>query len=74
MSEEEGEEGNLYEFFARKGIQWRYTPPKASPMARVWERMVGRIKQLLSFTLGCAARFDYDIFQTTLVQIESVLN
>ena len=63
----------LKSFFIQHGINWRFNIPRAPWWGGFFERMVRAVKRCLKKTLG-SARVTYEEFETTLIEVEAVLN
>jgi len=55
------------------GVTWKFNVPRAPWWGGFFERMVRSVKSCLKKTLG-ASRLDYEEFETTLVEVEGILN
>ncbi|XP_054713877.1 uncharacterized protein LOC129223335 [Uloborus diversus] len=60
-------------FYAAKGIQWRYIVEKGAWWGGFYERLVRSVKTMLRKTLGRAS-LHADELETVLIEIESVIN
>ena len=61
------------ENLAAKGIEWSFIPPHTPHYGGVWERIVGLFKRMLA-TLGKGEATRYDVFNTTIIEMEATLN
>ncbi|XP_054706713.1 uncharacterized protein LOC129216520 [Uloborus diversus] len=60
-------------FYAAKGIQWRYIVEKGAWWGGFYERLVRSVKTMLRKTLSCSS-LHADELETVLIEIESVIN
>ena len=58
---------------SQQQIEWRFTPPAASHMGGVWERLVGSVKGAPSVVLGSKATTD-EVLTTVFCEVENLIN
>jgi hypothetical protein len=61
------------QFFAQKGITWRFVPQHSPWYGGAYESLVGVVKRTLKPTLGRRI-LPYGDFMTVIIEIEGVLN
>ncbi|XP_020605307.1 uncharacterized protein LOC110044129 [Orbicella faveolata] len=64
---------SLKTFLEENGVTWKFNVPRAPWRGGFFERMVRSVKHCLKKTLG-ASRVDYEEFETTLVEVEGILD
>ena len=60
-------------FFAHKGVTWKFNPPGAPHHGGSWERLVRSVKRVLYDILG-SRRVTEEVLGTTLCLVEQTLN
>ena len=63
----------LKEYFAIKGVQWKFIVELAPFQGGFWERLIRSVKRCLIKTIG-RAMLNYSELHTVLVEIEGVVN
>ena len=58
---------------SQENIQWKFTPPTASHMGGVWERLVASVKKALRAVLGNQVVPD-DVLHTAVLEVEFQVN
>ena len=61
------------QLLATRGIEWEFIPAHTPHRGGVWERIVGLFKRMLA-TLGKGDATKYDVFHTTIIEMEATLN
>jgi hypothetical protein len=62
-----------HQYFAERGIRWRFITPRAAWWGGWWERMVATTKRCLRKVLG-RSQVDTEGLQTILVEIEAAIH
>ena len=57
-----------------KGVEWCFTPPGASHMGGIWERMIRTICKLLAALFDPYSRLTDEILETLMCEIEMIIN
>ena len=63
----------LRQFFAHKGVAWKFNLPRAPHHGSSWERLVRSVKRVLYDILG-SRRVTEEVLVTTLCLVEQALN
>ena len=58
----------------RKGIDWKFNPPKASEMGGVWERQIATVRKCVTGILNPKVALDDEVLYTTLCEAENLVN
>ncbi|XP_072164399.1 uncharacterized protein [Diadema setosum] len=60
-------------FLSQKGIAWQFTPPGASHMGGVWERVIRSVRKILEGLLNQQLITD-EALMTFMTEVEAILN
>ena len=64
----------IIEAAAAKYVEWIFSPPSASHMGGLWERMIRTVRRVLCSILGRSPRLTDDILHTVICNVENIVN